>query len=128
MIEKPKAGTGTGDLSKGEKPKEGSTGKENNPAVPGFERHLPEKCAHCGRQGAVYKTHGRTRYIKCNACGKNWKESSSYFEPCCQSLKTMLDAFEKAEPEMIEGKPYLIIDYASVGRWREDLEKILVAK
>lgn len=73
----------------------------------------------------VYSTHGRTRYCKCNTCGRTWKQTAPAYTKSQEWAAELADNLEReaGRPSTVGTRSVVVLDLASckaiVARLRE---------
>lgn len=73
----------------------------------------------------VYKTYGRTRYCKCDTCGRTWKQTAPEYTEAQEWASQLADNLEKeaGRPSQVGTRLVVVLDLASckaiVARLRE---------
>lgn len=64
----------------------------------------------------VYKTSGRTRYCKCDTCGRSWKQTAPEYTQAQQWAEGLADTLEKeaGRPSTMGTRLVVVLDVASV--------------
>ena len=77
----------------------------------------------------VYKTAARTRYCKCDTCGRSWKQTAPEYTQAQQWAEGLADTLEKeaGRPSTMGTRLVVVLDVASVRKIVTQLRDIAAA-